>query len=1085
MLGLFQCLICLALWPPGLAGGSDPQVGRHEVHWDPVSLVIRPIYPRSLGSSLGLRVILTDEQPESIGLDEDGPHSDSLLVSLHISYQTHLPILFKRNEGLIAHGQRENCQFYKSDLGGGASALTICDWQRLSGIFRLPDGRSWEIRSKNGGQSPVHEIAALHGLVRPKRDVSLDEGFMLGDLWRTQSQESSEKSSNESALNKRGEIRCQGSYCQYFKVKQDVPKWMEIAVIADKSVVDFHGNDSIRHYVLTLLNVVSAIYTDPTLGSNLKFVLTHLVLFPGTPNASQAHPIQSGQSKASLANVNAWNQAYLERLPAHERPHDVAIWITREDIGGPSGYAPVSGICDPARSCSLIREDGLSSAFIIAHELGHLLGLSHDGDLTVGNECDEEARQGSVMAPLVGATFSYFHWSPCSSEEYHLQSEDWHCLLNTPHPTNVTFIGNSFHHAYSLDEQCRMEFGDGFRFCNSFQLPDPCAQLWCNHKSSPDTCKTKKGPPMDGTECDVGHWCISGFCETTSKRRAHQGDGVHHNPRAGGWSQWGAWEDCSRTCGTGVVFRSRKCDNPRPSYGGDTCRGKPEEFRLCNLDPCPKASDFRAEQCHDLFELITLNTGAQASRSDQTWFPFEHDLAAHKCQLTCYNREDQEYYQTGENVIDGTPCSYDEPSDICIQGECIPLGCDKILGSPLVEDACGFCGGDGSKCGQKRRNLSGGPMKDGDPLTKVMFLPVGSRNIRINITSQNTYLALKEQRENHWISFAHVPASVAPSDNFQVQARGKGGSLLAIKREEFAKSLVTSGTRFEIERGSKSFSARGPLIAPLTLFLGLMNRSRGENYSLTVEYTEAVRRESAGKPMELVVQGWSKCSQECGGGRQTVILRCVDPSTGRRHRKHFCRANAKKASLRRSRTCNNFSCDFTWSSAHWEDCTHSCGVHGTQFRQTFCVPREVNVWDHQIGAAMVDPGHCRGDKPARSRECQRVPCRGGWVQVDWTPCSATCGQGIRKGIFECRSSVEDAIFFDCGPRPVAYRKCQSEVMSECPESAPRCQSPPSHELLRDQSKVCADEVMHRYCVIPAYRQLCCRSCRQIKAEWQE
>ena len=42
------------------------------------------------------------------------------------------------------------------------------------------------------------------------------------------------------------------------------------------------------------------------------------------------------------------------------------------------------------------------------------------------------------------------------------------------------------------------------------------------------------------------------------------------------------------------------------------------------------------------------------------------------------NSDIREYYQTGENVVDGTKCSYDKPNDICIQGKCVELGCDKV-----------------------------------------------------------------------------------------------------------------------------------------------------------------------------------------------------------------------------------------------------------------------------------------------------------------------------------------------------------------------------------------------------------------------
>lgn len=73
-----------------------------------------------------------------------------------------------------------------------------------------------------------------------------------------------------------------------------------------------------------------------------------------------------------MENVNSWNRKLHASLKPNQPKHDVAIWITRSDIGGPSGYAPVSGTCDPKRSCALNRDEGLTSAFIIAHEMAHM-----------------------------------------------------------------------------------------------------------------------------------------------------------------------------------------------------------------------------------------------------------------------------------------------------------------------------------------------------------------------------------------------------------------------------------------------------------------------------------------------------------------------------------------------------------------------------------------------------------------------------------------------------------------------------------------------------------------------------------------
>ena len=137
---------------------------------------------------------------------------------------------------------------------------------------------------------------------------------------------------------------------------------------------------------------------------------------------------------------------------------------------------------------------------------------------------------------------------------------------------------------------------------------------------------------------------------------------------SGGWSAWGAWGDCSRSCDTGVAFRTRQCDNPRPAYGGEPCHGDKEEFRLCNIESCPQVSDFRAEQCHNLFEIIALDsaaaflgetllslitgdpgrTGLRSGgdlRSIQKWFPYEQENDDYKCKLTCMSRQSGEHYQ--------------------------------------------------------------------------------------------------------------------------------------------------------------------------------------------------------------------------------------------------------------------------------------------------------------------------------------------------------------------------------------------------------------------------------------------------------
>ena len=47
------------------------------------------------------------------------------------------------------------------------------------------------------------------------------------------------------------------------------------------------------------------------------------------------------------------------------------------------------------------------------------------------------------------------------------------------------------------------------------------------------------------------------------------------------------------TCGKGVRYRHRKCDKPKPKFGGKDCSklGPPVQTRLCHAKPCRSSDD--------------------------------------------------------------------------------------------------------------------------------------------------------------------------------------------------------------------------------------------------------------------------------------------------------------------------------------------------------------------------------------------------------------------------------------------------------------------------------------------------------------
>lgn len=87
--------------------------------------------------------------------------------------------------------------------------------------------------------------------------------------------------------------------------------------------------------------------------------------------------------------------------------------------------------------------------------------------------------------------------------------------------------------------------------------------------------------------------------------------------RDGGWSDWSPLGSCSKTCGGGVRSRTRLCNNPSPTCGGNDCVGSTKESSGCNIIACggepepePEPESEKKENCSKFVQLSWIVDGS-------------------------------------------------------------------------------------------------------------------------------------------------------------------------------------------------------------------------------------------------------------------------------------------------------------------------------------------------------------------------------------------------------------------------------------------------------------------------------------------
>ncbi|XP_018335694.1 A disintegrin and metalloproteinase with thrombospondin motifs adt-1 [Agrilus planipennis] len=459
------------------------------------------------------------------------------------------------------------------------------------------------------------------------------------------------------------------------------------------SMCDGQMLNLIDSIVLKLFIQVQLLYHDPSLGHAVNFILKRLEILKEEP-VNLTRPPDIDRFLSSFCNWQRTKNPGGDREPQH---WDHALMLTGLDLYVKSkhgkvssqvvGLAPVAGMCTPTSSCTVNEGRHFESVYVVAHEIGHNLGMRHDGPLA-DNNCDPTSY---IMSPTLGS--GKITWSPCSKKylQTFLDTPQSKCLLdhgNSAGQLDHEAEGNLPGERFNADQQCRLKYGKDSKHSPHQPLEDICRDLHCDREKYTWT----SHPALEGTKCGHSMWCRGGKC--ISRKLNPFKMAYASSPGAlviekvdGSWSKWKSKGECDSGClfgeegrlrsgSTGIEVSVRKCDNPRPQGGGRTCQGIDKRYQTCVAKQClnvPRLTinEFANQIC----------TRAKDVDKEFTGFGFQKNSldAQESCAVWCQRRNGQ-IKARGWSFPDGTVCNMKrgnstESPTYCINGRCEEFIC--------------------------------------------------------------------------------------------------------------------------------------------------------------------------------------------------------------------------------------------------------------------------------------------------------------------------------------------------------------------------------------------------------------------------
>ncbi|XP_056129716.1 disintegrin and metalloproteinase domain-containing protein 9 [Lampris incognitus] len=450
-------LLCLAL----LAGcGAGSSFSQQTAHLSSYQLAI----PRRIGNKQTRTVDSKPPNQVSYSISVDEKEHIVHLEKNEILLAEDFTVSTYNEDGSLVTTRppvQSHCQYrgFVQDIQGSSAAMSICNG--LRGVIHLPND-SYGIEPLDS--TPHHLLYRLQDVTSQPRGCGVPHAGHSHSVTEHTQYDSGGVRPGPQLVPHHGRMKravlLQVRYVELF------------LVVDNERFVYMNRNETaVREEMVHLANFVDSMY----IALNIRVVLVGLEIW------SHHNPISTeGSAGEVLSRFTQWREK--ELLP--RRRHDSAQLILKKSFGGTAGMAFVSTVCSRSHGGGInafTNNNIMSFASIVAHELGHNLGMNHDD----GRNCHCTA---SACIMNSGATGSR-NFSSCSADDFEkmILATGGSCLLNIPRPDeaySTPYCGNKL---VDVGEECD---------CGSEKEceQDPCCEY--------QTCKLKKG-----TQCAYGVCC--------------------------------------------------------------------------------------------------------------------------------------------------------------------------------------------------------------------------------------------------------------------------------------------------------------------------------------------------------------------------------------------------------------------------------------------------------------------------------------------------------------------------------------------------------------------------------------------------